>query len=217
MLDLNGGFYCGQLHERICHRRESGQVPGVVLDHGRHGRADASAVGGGGSFGFGLGRNFRGVASNGSVAQHHLGRRRGVERTTSAPGIPGARAAAPSRRGSQTGGAKLPRHRAGIGSSGGSGDAQPSRVALALDLQEHAQTGRRTRPARLRRVRSHGGRPAARGGLQPASQSQDAGREVAPRSRCPIPAHSRSGAAPAEAWATGRGGHRTRASRKPLY
>lgn len=56
-----------------------------------------------------------------------------------------------------------------------------SHVAAALDHQIHPQARRAADPAGPQDLRGHGGRPPARGGLQPAEQRQEPGRQAAPR------------------------------------
>ena len=70
-------------------------------------------------------------------------------------------------------------------------DARRPQVPVALDLQEHPAPGRGIDAAEPSRRSPYGGRVAARSGIQPAGQPQDAGRSFASGPQCPVRVHQR--------------------------
>ena len=95
------------------------------------------------------------------------------------------------------------------GGIGGTADTRRSRVAPALDLQEHESSGGGIDAAGAYRQPPDGGAALERGRLQFAEQSQDEGGRVSPGSQCSVRAYQPDGEAVSAAGPAGDiGGHK---------
>ena len=84
-----------------------------------------------------------------------------------------------------------PRIAGGLGVAAGTLDARRPHVPTPMDLQEHPAPGRGIDADEACRGATDRGGVAARGGIQPAGQPQDARRGVASRPQRPVRVHQR--------------------------